>query len=449
MSHFTLRTEELKMRRRTMQTLVAVSAVSLLTSGCLSSGSSGSSGGGKGSNSKSIELMLGFSGEQLDQFKKSVDPYAKSQGITIKWSPTDNFNQLINTRVQGNNPPDIAMFPQPGILLDLAKKGRLASLDSFLDMSTLQNSMTSGTLDTGTANGHLYGLLVSMNVKSLVYYPKKAFTAAGYTPPKSIPELLALTDKIRTQGKTPWCMGIESGPATGWPATDWMEELVLKYGGVDQYNKWVKNEVKFNSPLVRKAAGTFQQIFATPGNVLGGRKSIAGNNFGTAGNPMFKATPGCYMFKQGNFVAAKGFFPDSVIADIDNQVGVFGFPPATAGGDNPVEGGGDLAALFNKNNKAAQKILKYMSTKDFAKDDAKTGAYISPHKDFDVSAYPTQTIRDIAEIGYKSTAFAFDGSDAMPGAVGSGSFWKDMTAWISGGKSLDGALKDIDASYPK
>jgi alpha-glucoside transport system substrate-binding protein len=440
------------MRGRTFpRALAGVAALALVTSGCLSQGGdsgSGGSGGGGDSGSKNIEIMLGFSGEQLAEFKKTVDPYAKSQGITIKWSPTDNFNQLINTRVQGNNTPDIAMFPQPGILLDLARKGKLAPLDDFLDMATLKDSMTSGTLESGSTDGHLYGLLASMNVKSLVYYPKKAFESAGYTAPKSIPELLQLTDKIRSDGKTPWCLGIESGPATGWPATDWMEELVLKYGGIDQYNDWIAHKVKFDSPLVRKAAATFQQIAFTNGNVLGGRKSIAGNNFGTAGNPMFKQPPGCFMYKQGNFVAAKGFFPDAVVDDIDNQVGVFGFPPATAGGDNPVEGGGDLVGLFNKDSAAAQTIIKYMATKDFGASDAKTGQYISPHKDFDVSNYPTQTIRDIAQIAYASTAFGFDGSDAMPGAVGSGTFWKDMTAWISGQKDLDQALKDIDASWP-
>lgn len=428
--------------------VAAASAVALLTSGCLSQGSSNSSGGGNGAQSKTVEIMLGFSGAQLDAFKATIEPYAKSQGINIKWTPTDNFNQLIVTRVQGNNLPDIAMFPQPGILKDLATKGKLAPLDNILDMPTLKNSMTAGTLEAGSQNGKLYGLLVSMNVKSLVFYPKKAFDAAGYTAPKSIPELLQLTDKIRSQGKTPWCMGIESGPATGWPATDWIEELVLKYGGITKYNEWIDHKIKFNSPLVHQATDTFAKIMFTPGNVLGGRKSIASNNFGTAGNPMFKNPPGCYMYKQGNFVAAKGFFPDSVIADIDNQLGVFGFPPATAGGDNPVEGGGDLAALFNKNSDAAKTLLKYMSTKDFGASDAKTGNYISPHKDFDLSNYPTQTIRNIAQIAYKATAFGFDGSDAMPGVVGSGTFWKDMTSWISGQETVDQALKNIDSSWP-
>ena len=199
---------------------------------------------------------------------------------------------------------------------------------------------------------------------------------------------------------------------------------------------------------MKQAAAIFSQIAFTSGNVVGGRKSIASNNYNTAANPMFRSPPGCFMYKQGNFVAAPGGFPDNVLADIDNKVGVFGFPPATAGGDNPVLGGGDMAALFSPNNQYAKKILQYMSTKDFGASDAKLGNYISPHKDFNQSNYPNGVVRDAANVAYKASAFAFDGSDQMPGVVGSGSFWKDMTSWISGQQSEDQALKGIDASWP-
>ncbi|RVX43307.1 alpha-glucoside transport system substrate-binding protein [Nonomuraea polychroma] len=435
-------------RKKLFTTLAPITAVALLTSGCLNDGGSAQTGSGSGNTSTTVEIMTGMGGGLLQAVKASLDPYAKEQGITIKWSPSDNFNQLIVTRVQGNNLPDIALFPQPGIMKDLAAKGKLAPLDDILDMPTLKNSMTPGALEVGTQDGKLYGLMMSMNVKSLVFYPKQAFESAGYEAPKSIPELLALTDKIRSEGKTPWCLGIESGPATGWPATDWMEELVLKYGGRAKYDDWVTHKIKFDSPLVRQAAGTFEKIAFTEGNVLGGRKSISSNNFGTAGNPMFRTPPGCYLFKQGNFVAEKGIFPDDVVADIDNRVGVFGFPPATPDGENSIEGGGDLAGLFSKDNAAAKKLLQYMSTKDFGTAGAKMGSWMSPHKDFDVANYPTNTIRDIAKIAYGSTSLAFDGSDAMPGAVGSGSFWKGMTGWISGQQSLDQALKTIDGSWP-
>jgi len=426
--------------------VAAVAAAALLTSGCLVSPEDARTG--NDNTSSTIEFMLGFTGDQFEAFRAGVDPYAKSQGIKINWAPTSNFNQLINTRVQGRNLPDIAMFPQPGVLRGLASRNTLTPLDGILDMPTLKSSMTAGTLDAGTVGGQLFGVLVSMNVKSLVFYPKQPFTQAGYTEPKSLQELLDLTNKIRTGGKTPWCLGIESGAATGWPATDWIEDTLLHQQGVQKYNQWVDHQITFESPEVREAADFFQQIAFTDGNVVGGRKSIASNNFATAANPMFRSPPGCFMYKQGNFVAAPGGFPDTVLKDIDNQVGVFGYPPATAGGDNPVLGGGDLAGLFSKNNEYAKKIMRFMSTKDFGASIAKQGNYISPHKDFDQNNYPNGVVKQIADIAYKSTAFAFDGSDQMPGEVGSGSFWKDMTAWISGQQNLDEALKGIDESWP-
>jgi alpha-glucoside transport system substrate-binding protein len=427
---------------------VAAGAAVLLTAGCLSSGDNSGSGGNKNTG-KSIEIMMAFTGPQATNFEKSVDPYAKSQGITIKWSPTSDFNSLINTRVRGNQLPDIALFPQPGIMRDIVKTGKLTDLSSVLDLDSLKSAFVSGEIDAGTANGKVYAVPVSMNVKSIIFYPKQAFSAAGYSAPQSIPDLLALTDKIRTSGKTPWCLGIESGAATGWPATDWIEELVLKYGGIDQYNDWVNHKMPFESPLVNQAAGTFAKIAFTDGNGAGGWKSIASNNFNTAANPMFANPPGCFMYKQGNFVAQAGGFPASVISNIDSTVGVFPFPPAKAGGDNPVEGGGDLAGLFSGNNDAAKTIVKYMTSQGFGAEAAKGGTFLAPRKDFPLENYPNQITKDIAKIAYTSTVIAFDGSDQMPGAVGSGTFWRDMTSWISGQTTQADALKAIDTSWPK
>ena len=206
--------------------------------------------------------------------------------------------------------------------------------------------MLPGTLEAATINGKLYGLLVSANTKSFVWYPKKAWDAAGYKAPTTIDELNALTDKIKADktATAPWCLGIESSAATGWPATDWFEDLIMRYGGTDGYNKWVTHQIKFDSPLVRQAAAEFEKIAFTDGNVLGGRKSIASNNFGTAGNAMFDPKPGCMLYKQGSFITT--FFPKNVQADLASNVGVFYFPPATAGGEKPILGGGDTAVLL-------------------------------------------------------------------------------------------------------
>ena len=365
---------------------------------------------------------------------------AKADGITIKWQTVENINQLIMQKIQANDTPDIAFIPQPGVVADIvsARQARRPSTTS-LDMAALESSMIPGTLDSGTVDDKLYGLLVSANVKSLVFYNKVAWEKAGYQAPDSIEELNTLTEKIKSDGNTPWCMGIEADTATGWAATDWFEDLVMRYGGAEEYNKWVKNEIKFDSPLVREAAAEFEKLMFTDGNVLGGRKAIASTNFGTAGNPMFDAKPGCWMYKQGSFIT--GFFPKKIVADIDTNVGVFGFPPVEAGGENPVLGGGDMAMLLD-DSQSSKDVMKMLAETDIGNEAAKNSSFISPHKDFDAANYANDLTRQVAKVGSEATTLLFDGSDQMPGEVGAGTFWKDMTAWIAGQESLDDGAEE-------
>ena len=431
-----------------IKSVVAVSTAALLTSACLSSGSSGGGDSGKASGKVSgstIKIWTSVDQPVLDGIKAVVDPEAKAQGLTIQWSKVNNINQLIITKIQANDVPDIALIPQPGVVADIVKRGKATALDSFLDMSALQSSMVPGTLDAGTVNGKLYGLLVSANAKSFIFYPKKAWDAAGYKTPTTIDELNALTDQLRQAGKTPWCLGIGSDAATGWPATDWFEDLILRYGGTQGYDDWVSHKTKFDSPLVRQAAAEFEKLAFTSGNVLGGRKAISSTSFQTAGNPMFDSKPGCWMYKQGSFITA--FFPKAVQADMDNQVGVMYFPSAN-GTDKPMLGGGDMAMLL-KNTAGGQAAMKLLSDKNIGDVAVTNGSsFLSPHKDFDPTKYKGAIPQQVAKFVIASTAFRFDGSDAMPGAVGAGTFWKDMTSWISGQESLDTALKNIDASWP-
>jgi len=435
-------------RTTTFKITAAVAAAMLLLSGCLASSSKTKGNKGANSNtSKKVTIMTGFSGPQATQFENALKPYAKSQGIDLSFALSSDFNNQIVLKVKANQLPDIALFPQPGIMKGIAAQGKLADLDNVLDIPTLKKQLVSGLLDAGTLNGKVYAIPPSINVKSLVFYPKKAWAAAGYKAPTTLDGLLTLTNQIKSQGKTPWCIGIESAAATGWPATDCIENLVLNFGGIDQYNKWVAHTVKFDSPLVKKAAKYFQTIFSTPGFVNGGQKSISADNFGTAGNAMFNSPPGCYMFKQGNFITQSGFFPSKILANTDANIGAFFFPGVTAA-DKPVEGGGDVAALFSGKNQSAIKIMKFMLSPTFCTSCAKEGGYISPFKNFDQSNYSDNLTRQMAQIAYSATAFAFDGSDSMPGAVGSGSFWTQMTAWVNGSTSLDAALKAIDASWP-
>jgi alpha-glucoside transport system substrate-binding protein len=431
------------------KTMAVVGVTMAMTTACLSSGSDNSGGGGAPSGQASgstVTIWTSLDQPIMDALKQSFAPMAQAAGITVNWSRVDNINQIIMTKIQANDTPDIAFIPQPGVVRDIVARNKATALDDVVDLNALKSSMLPGTLEAGTVNGKLYGLLVSANTKSFVWYPKKIWDAKGYKVPTTIDELNALTEKIKADkvAQAPWCMGIESSAATGWPATDWFEDLVMRFGGTDGYNQWVTNKVKFDSPLVRQAAAEFQKIAFTPGNVLGGRKAIASTNFGTAGNPMFDPKPGCMLYKQGSFITT--FFPKNVQADLPTNVGVFYFPPAKAGGEKPIEGGGDMAVLL-KNSAGASAVMKLLADKSIG-EKAMGTSFLSPHKDFDVSLYKGPIAQQVAKITYASSIFLFDGSDAMPGAVGAGTFWKDMTAWISSQESLDQALKNIDDSWP-
>jgi len=434
-----------------IRVFAALGVTMALTSACLSSGSSSSGGGDKPEGQvkgSTVTIWASLDKPVIDGLEAGLLPLAQAAGVTVKWERVDNINQVIMTKIQANDVPDIAMIPQPGVVADIVSRGKATALDDVVDVNALKSSMLPGTLDAGTVNGKLYGLLVSANTKSFVWYPKKAWDAAGYKAPQTLDELNALTEKIKADktATAPWCMGIESAAATGWPATDWFEDLVMRYGGADGYNKWVKHETKFDSPLVRQAADEFQKIAFTEGNVFGGRKSIASNAFGTAGNPMFDAKPGCMLFKQGSFITGAGFFPKNVQSNLPENVGVFYFPTAQAGGEKPILGGGDMAVLL-KNTAGARAVMKMLGDKSIG-EKAMDTSFLSPHKDFDTNLYKGETAQEVAKITYASSIFLFDGSDQMPGAVGAGTFWKDMTAWISGQENLDTALKNIDNSWP-
>lgn len=425
---------------RARKALAVTAVAALAATGLAACGGSG--------NSNEVIIWTSVDQKVFDGLQAAMDRKTQGMDFTVKFQKVDSIDKLIKTKIQAGDVPDIAMVPQPGVVKSIVDLGAAYPMEDTLDMNTLNQSMVPGTLDAGTFDGHLYGLLVSMNVKSLLFYPKKAFDAAGYQVPDSIPALNALTDQIRNDGGTPWCLTMESGDATGWVATDWFEDLVMRYGGVQTYNDWVAGKVKFNSPVVKQAAAEFEKLAFTNGNVLGGRKGIVATSYTDAAKPMFDAAgPKCWLLHMGSYVVSSDFLPASVFANADSELGVAAFPPATAGGDNPVLGGGDLAVLMHDtaNAKAA---LKLLSETDIGNEAAPNSSFISPHLDFDKTLYPSETTRRIADVAYNASAFLFDGSDAMPAAVGAGSFWKEMTAWINGDESLDTAQTNIDKSWP-
>ncbi len=382
------------------------------------------------------------------KFDASVKDFEDKTGIDIEYAGSKEFEASIAISVDGGSAPDIADFPQPGLLSTFVKKGKVVDLNSFMDMDKLKANYNQSWLDMGTMQGPdgpiMAGVWGRVNGKSLVWYPKAAFDEAGYKVPTTWDEMIALSDQIVADGDTPWCVGIESGAATGWPATDWMEDIMLRTTSLENYDKWVSGELKFSSPEVKHAAEVLSDLWFKDGYVYGGRKAIATTAFGDAPKPMFEKPVKCWLHRQGNFITS--FFPTEAVAGKDYSF--FYLPPIDEAYGKPVLVAGDIYAMFN-DRPEVRAVMEYFSTGASVEGWVKAGGAISPHKDSSLDWYTNEVDRGVAEIILNATSVRFDASDLMPGAVGAGSFWKEMTSYVTGTIDLDTALKEIDASWPK
>ncbi|MFM1927292.1 MAG: hypothetical protein RLZ06_868, partial [Actinomycetota bacterium] len=208
---------------------------------------------GKPAGDGEVTIFGGYGEAQAKAFQSELDNWSKDSGIKVTFTSLASFDTDIKAKVTAGQEPDIAMWPQPGGLLDMSDS--LLPLSEVTDIAPVQKTLVPGWDTLAVKDGNVYGLPVSANVKTLVFYNPSAFEKNGYTVPTTDAELTALTDKIKADGSGyPWCAGIESGGATGWAITDWLEQYVLDYNGVDVYNKWIAGEVAFDSAEVTKAA---------------------------------------------------------------------------------------------------------------------------------------------------------------------------------------------------
>lgn len=389
-----------------------------------------------------------FVDADAQKFDATVKSFEEATGIDIQYQGSKEFEASIKAAIDAGNAPDIIDFPQPGLLASFVKQGKIIDVSQYLDMAALQANYNQSWLDMAMMDGPngkiMSGVWERVNGKSLVWYPKKAWDEAGYPIPQTWDEMSALMDTMVADGSTPWCVGIESGAATGWAATDWMEEIMLRTTSLENYDKWTSGQLAFASPEVKNAAEIMTEIWEDK-YVYGGRASIVETSFGDAPLPMFDAAgPKCWMHKQGNFITS--FFPEGVKAGEDYSF--FYFPGIDSAYGKPVLVAGDIwAATADRPEVLA--VMEYFTYGEHLKVWMEQGGAIAPHKDADLAWYGNDIERGVAAIIQNATSVRFDGSDLMPGQVGAGSFWKEMTNYVAGATDLDTALTNIDASWPK
>lgn len=394
---------------------------------------------------ETVTIFTAAGEEQLRVFERNFVDFEARTGINVVAEGSPDFETLAVVRAEAGDPPDILNFPQPGLMADMARDGFLVDLGQFITNAEMQAHYSQSWIDLGTVDGQLVGVWHGADVKSLVWYPKPAFEAAGYTIPETWDELLALSDQILADGTAPWCIGVESGGATGWPGTDWIEDIMLRTASPEKYDEWTVGELPFNSPEVRNAFQIMGDIWFKEGYVLGGTTGILTTNFGDAPLPLFDDPPSCFLHRQASFIP--NFFPEGTQVGVD--VDYFYLPPIDPQFGKPVLGSGNLISLA-KDTPAGREVARFMITGESVRAEVEGGLVVAPHMDASLDWYPDDITRGFAEILLAADTFRFDGSDLMPGAVGAGSFWTGIVEFVSSeGENLDAILTTIDESWPR
>jgi len=450
-------------RRRTAAVIGGVAAALLLAACGSSSDSSSASGSPAASNTDpacadyasygshpgtSVSVFTSILPPEQQKFEQAWAQFEKCTGITVKYEGSDQFEAQLPTRVAGGNAPDIAFIPQPGLLSKMVQTGAVkeAPADTSANVDKYWNPQWK---TYGSVDGKFYAAPLGSNMKSFVWYSPTFFKAKGYTVPTTWDELWTLSDKIAADGVKPWCGGIESGGATGWLATDWLEETVLRQSGGDVYDKWISHEVKFDSPEITKAmdqvaAWMKNDKYANAG--IGNIATIATTAFQDGGKPIL--TNKCAMYQQASFYAAQWptFKKDVKIAE-DGDIFAF-YLPSIDPAKKAVEGGGEFVTAFS-DKPEVQSFQNYLSSATFATAKVKLGGWVSANSGVDLSNYQDPISKLSAQYLTDSSAlFRFDASDLMPAAVGAGAEWKQLTAWFAENKPTKDVLDAIDAAWP-
>ncbi len=414
--------------------------VAMLVMTACGGGEEGSPGGdGDGALGGTISILAVYADAEQESFEAMIQPWLDENGVTLEYSSTRDINAQLTTQLAGGNPPDIAGLPGPGAMAQFARDGDLLPLDDVIDMDTYSSQYDDGWIVAGTVDDQLVGIFTKVSVKGLIFYNPQQFEAAGYTVPEDFDGLTALVDQISADGTPPWGITLESGAASGWPGTDWIEDFLIRQSGPEIFDQWVAGELPWTSPEVRAAWEAFGAWAGDEAYVAGGAGQAINTNFGNGGDCLFSDPPECFLHHQASFIT--GFFEDN-FPDVAVAGETYDFFPMPGIEFEGVTTAGDLFGMFN-DTPQARSLMQYLTTPEAQQIWVERGGAISPSKEVPVEAYPDETSQRFAEILLNAETTRFDADDRMPAQMQE-AFWGGVLEYVQDPSSLDTILADLD-----
>ena len=390
-----------------------------------------------------------WDGPDAENFESAIAYFEEATGADVRFqSAQRTLSQDLIVALEAGSAPNIALHALPGLSADMAKRGFLTKLDPDL-ADWMRDNYAAGQsfVDLGIHAGPdgdeaFYSFAFEQQVKSLVWYIPENFEDAGYEIPKTMEEVHALNDRIVADGGTPWCMGIASGPYTGWAASDWVEDMMLRTQPPEVYDQWVNNEIPFEDPRVVAAIEEFGAFALNDEYVVGGPSLVVSQDWRESPKGLFDSPPQCYMHRAASYITVQ--FPEGTV--VGEDVDFFYFP-AYANKDlgNPILGAGQVMDITN-DSPAAQGFFEFVKT-PIAHEILMTGGnFLTAYKNVNKAAFANTSQAKMNDILTNATTFRFDASDLMPAAVGQGTFWQGMVDYI-GGKDANAVVSDIDKGW--
>jgi alpha-glucoside transport system substrate-binding protein len=401
---------------------------------------------GSGDDEESADADVTVLGPEVDvemeSLQQAFDEWSEESGITVSVSGTRGFERDIGQAIDGGDPPNIAMFPQPGLIGDFSDD--IVTVPADLATSVTEN-FDEGWTELVTLDGELKAVPAKADLKGTVFYSPAAWEEAGYEVPATLDDFEALAGRMIQDGNTPFCLGTGSEDATGWPLTDWVEDYILRLNGAEVYDQWRSHEIPFDDPQIVESAQHVFDFLGQEGMVLGGLENVAATQHADAGLPLIDGE--CMMIRISNYLSANFIDAGATMGD-DGDVTAFRLPSSPED-PNITLSGGIYAAAFS-DDEDTMAVLEYIASPDFANNraDNEQGGFLSPNRNVDTTRYPDEITQTFGEILAAADPVRFDASDLMPGEVGAGTFFTAVNDVSAGSADVQEAFAEVEESWP-
>jgi len=385
----------------------------------------------KGPIGGTVTVVGSWSGSEEQAFLAMVNPFERDSGITVEYKGTRDLNGLLWESVAKGTPPDVAGLPGPGQMAEFARHGSLKDLSATIDVSQYKADTVPTFIDLGTVDGKLVGVFIKASLKGLIWYNPNNFTL---DPPATWSDLESDAEIARRADTKTWCLSLGSAATTGWPGTDWIEDILLRQSGPGVYDDWVAGRISWTSPEIRSAFEFYGEVVA---DAYGGPAGFVGTDFGDGGNGLFSTPPQCLFHHQATFMTE--FFESNAGAR-KGEYDFFPFPTVDPRYANSVTGGGDLFGMF-KDTPQSRALMEYLLTPEAQQIWVAAGGALSVNTK--VTNYPDDISQRAAQILTSAERFRFDASDLMPEQMNN-AFLQAVVDYTAEPARLDSILQTLD-----